>query len=215
MEAAVAYALRWDAGSDERDAAVLALLASDGGAHLVVLEGGGEGENPHYHAVFHSVKKVAALRKSLQRALAGSGGNGSYSLTPVRDYAKYCRYICKGLSVDDEPLVIQAHGVQYDDPAYVEDQHVAYWEENAVLREEQAARVKPVFEAVFERVRREGLRWDQDQRIAAVWIEECVARGKSINTFAVRAQLNLLQCRLCPDGEAVRRLAQAIADRGL
>lgn len=195
-------ALRVD-GTDSSQ--LLSVLSADGGAYLVVKEY--TDGNPHFHAVLHSVRKLSAVRQALKRALP-NGGNGAYSVTQVRDLAKYQRYMMKGDSADVMPNVVSANGWCYQDPSWQEEQHDAYWEENQQLQNKRKR--APVHDVVLQRCKELKYAWHDRERIAQVYIRELSQRGKGINIFAVKSQVCLIQVELCPDDTAVEELARQI-----
>lgn len=205
------FALRVDCRDIDVVNRLLSWLEADGGAWFAVLEGGED--NPHIHAVLHSGKKIATLRQSFNRAFPDCTGNGAYSLTGVVDLDKYHRYMCKGDGPDacEGPQVVGAYGVQYTDE-WLCQQHEAYWDENRAIAEAKKAKALPLLDEVAALCRDANVRWDHDQQIAALLIREQVRRGKALNTFALRSQVNLLKVMLCPDDRAVDHLAEKVAN---
>lgn len=185
---------------------IKAFLDKDGGAYLVVKEL--EGSNPHYHIVLHSDRKLSAVRTALKRAIPQLNGNGSYSVATVRDLAKYQRYMAKGESQHVMPVVVCAHGMVYTDPDWLEEQHDAYWAENAELTSRK--RKAPVQEVVLHRCKEKAISWSNREAIAREYIKELADRGKGINIFATKSQVNLIQIQLCPGEEAIEDLARQI-----
>lgn len=187
-------------------AQLIEVLDKDGGAYLVVKEL--EGSNPHFHAVLHSVRKLAAVRQAIKRAMPQLNGNGSYSVASVRDLAKYQRYMMKGESAETMPVVIAAHGMMYTDPSWQEEQHDAYWEENEVLTRKRKA--SPAFDVVLQQCKVRQISWSNREAIAREYIKELASRDKGINIFALKSQVNLIQIKLCPDDSAIEDLARQV-----
>lgn len=180
-------------------------LTSDGAA-LCVRETV-EGENPHYHAVLHSDRKVPAIRMALKRML-GITGNGQYSLAEVRDLDKYQRYMMKGPSADVMPEIIAAVGIQYQDNDWRQDKHDAFWEEAAQLTKKR--KLEPIMDYTYRECTANSVQWHQRERIAKIYISELIARNKPINTFAAKSAINLLQCKLCPDDSALDNIVSSV-----
>lgn len=180
-------------------------LTSDG-ATLCVRETV-EGENPHYHAVLHTQRKIQAVRMALKRCL-GVVGNGEYSVAQVRDLARYQRYMMKGAAKGVLPEVIVSVGINYQSDSWREEQHDAYWEENALLGRKR--KELPVPAAVLEKCKEQQVPWDRRAAIAEIYIRELVERGKAINIFSLKSNVNLLQCQLCPDDRAIEDLSRDI-----
>lgn len=196
-------ALRLD-GQDS--AALVRVLDQDGGAYLVVKEM--EGSNPHFHAVLHSVRKPSAVRAALKRAMPELNGNGSYSVTLVRDLSKYQRYMLKGESSEVMPHVVAAHGMAYTDASWQEEHHDAYWAENDELMRRR--KKGPVFESVLIQCRTDRVSWDNRSRIAEIYIRHLVEADKAINLFSLKSYVNLIQVKLCPDDKALEDLAAQV-----
>lgn len=197
------YAIRIDGDSAT---ALIEALDKDSGAYLVVKEL--EASNPHFHCVLHSVRKLAAVRAALKRAMPELNGNGSYSVSLVRDLAKYERYMMKGESVEVMPVVTAAHGMTYASSDWHKEQHDAYWAENALITTARAKR--PLVETVLLQCREKQYRWDNREVIAAAYIRELVSRDKPINIFAAKAAVNLIQVKLCPNDNALEDLARNV-----
>lgn len=197
-------AIRLD-GQDPSD--LINFLDEDGGAYLVVKEVA-DG-NHHFHAVVRTSRTVQAFRMAFRRAMPDLNGNGSYSIATVRDLDKYHRYMCKGDADGVWPEVVGANGIQYADVMWQNEQHAAYWEENARLAGER--RKEPVVDAVLRMAREARLRWSDREALAKLFIKEMADRGKGINPFQIRASINLVSIKLCPDDSAIDQLAGVVA----
>lgn len=193
------YAIRFD-GTDE--APFLAWLGTMGGAYFVVRES--HDNNPHFHAVLHSERKINAVRMALRRKFPETHGNGSYSLTLVRDLEKYMRYMCKGASVNEAPDVVGRNGIGYTDTA-VAGWHEQYWATNAELQEARAEMT--VMEACIAACKDASVDWRNREKIAELYIRELVRRRKPINLFSVRSSVNFIQVEICEDDSAILDLA--------
>lgn len=193
------YSIRVD-GNDSGK--LLEWLAADGGAYMVVREL--QDSNPHMHVVLHSKKKIQPLRMSFRRKFPELSGNGGYSITAVRDLDKYMRYMCKGPDEDTPPDVVGAEGMAYGADA-INDWHVRYWDTAAQLGRRTAA--LPVAGAVLHAAQEEQVAWSNREKLAELYIRELVRRDKSINVYAVKGAVSLLQCKLCPDDTAIKDIA--------
>lgn len=180
-------------------------LTSDG-ASLCVRETV-EGENPHYHAVLHSQRKIAAIRMALKRML-GVGGNGDYSMSEVRDLDKYQRYMLKGPSAGVMPEIVVTVGIQYQDAEWRQEKHDAFWEEAEQLTKKR--KLEPIMDHTYRECTEAGVQWHQRERIAKIYITELISRNKPINCFAAKSAINLLQCKLCPDESALDNIVSSI-----
>lgn len=162
-----------------------------------------DGSNPHVHLLLTCQKdlKLPALRKSLLNACPELRGNGAYSMTTVRDEAKYVRYICKGASEHEMPVIVWQ---QY--MCDVEEMHDEYWRENK-------KKYKPslsVTEYVLQKCKDNGVGCEDRSKIAEFYVAEQVARGKCLNLFQIKGQVNLIQCMLDGSGKKIADFAAEI-----
>jgi len=194
------YAIRIDGNSSEE---LVKFLTEDGGSYLVVKEL--EGTNPHYHAVIHTKRKLQAFRMAFRRQFPELRGNGAYSISDVRDLAKYERYMMKGDSDSVLPTVVASNGVQYTTD-WIMETHAAYWEQNADMVQRRTAEMK-VPEAVLQACKDAAVQWGNREKICELYIRELVRRDKPINIFALKSSVNLIQVKLCPDDRAILDLA--------
>lgn len=193
-------ALRLD-GSDSGP--LISWLDADGGSYLVVSEK--QEENPHFHVYLRTTRKISAIRTGFKRAFPGLTGNGCFSIAQVRDVDKYYRYILKGDSVELQPQIVGAHGLQHTDKAWLDSKHEEYWSVNEELTRKR--KMRPLGEVVLEECKIQKLKWDDVERIGKCYIKELVARDKAINIFSVKSNVALIQVKLCPTDAAIEYLA--------
>lgn len=209
------YALRMDWNQDrdyQRISTWLALIAT---CYLVVFESHA-GENPHVHVVFDSDKKLQALRTSFKRKFDDKVGNGSYSLKECDDdVAAYMRYMCKGNSKDDMPDVKIKQGLDFTDEK-IKEAHDMYWVNNQSLKENKKKRKlvhsgETAVDTVERLCKEQGVRKNDREGIAKVYIRLCRDGRKPINQFAARAIVNTVQLLLDDTDENLDQLARSIA----
>lgn len=198
-----AFALRLDGEWSALHERVLQWIAKYQLSGFAVKESLTDGSNPHVHLLLTSQEslKLPALRKGLLQIFPEFRGNSSYSFTTVRDFDKYVRYMCKGESAAVMPQIVWQQMI-LDAAA----QHDAYWAENA-------AKYKPTLplpDFVIEKAREENVDYSNRSKLAEIWVREAVARKKPVNVFQVRAQLNMIQCVLCPTDQQIVNLAAEI-----
>lgn len=184
------------------------------GSYLVVYEDHA-GENPHIHSIFWSDKKMEALRKSFKRLFNDKTGNGAYSLKECDDDTDaYLRYMCKGGSKSEMAVVLMKCGLDYDDER-LKSSHEEYWVNNELLRhnkrKREALRKMSVVEQVEKIAKEEGVRKNDREGIAKIYIRMYREARKPINSFAARAVVNTVQCLLDDTGEVMEDLARQIA----
>lgn len=192
MSQTVFYAFRMDYVRDSDRQRLSDWLSANFDSFLVVSEVV-EGENPHVHGLLASTKKLDALRKSFKRAFEEKRGNGAYSLKECsEDPAGFMRYICKGQSVDDDPVVEFRQGVDYDEES-VQAAHEEFYSAQAAHK--RAARERAEFkgnmvEAVEKICREEGVRAYDRKGIARVYIRQMKVLRRPINIFHARSVVN-------------------------
>lgn len=210
---ALRYALRLDVfDTDTFRKRVSDWLSASANAFLCVKEL--SNDNHHVHIIMDSVKSIKVLRSSLTRAFPECVGNKGYSLKVCDDdYDAYIRYICKGGSVDDPPVVWVKQGLRYS-AADIADAHAKYWVNNAALVENSKKRARVEKESIVEQVEKEakkrGLKGHDRVELAKVYIRMFRDARKGINVFAAKAVVNTVSCLLEGSGEDY--LASKIAD---
>lgn len=160
----------------------------------------------HVHAYVYSRVKPASYRVILKRELPGLAGNGAYSIAECRDVEKYHRYMCKGDVAGAGPEIVWCYGWEWTSDKF-DELHFAYWEANNVKK---IRRDVGVLDYVLDRCQEAGIAWDDRTAISEEYIKELVARSKPINLFSVKAAVNLIQVKLCPDDSAIRVLASQV-----
>lgn len=165
----------------------------------------GESTNLHHHVLWTcpstQTLKLPALRKMLLQKIPSLRGNGSYSFTTVRDLEKYCRYLAKGSSAGEHPVVVWQHGL-FD----IEALHDAYWAEHKERYKPQL----PVVEHIIEACKEQNVSFENRSKIAEMYVTEQVKRKKGVNIFQIRSQVNLIQCVLDGSGKKIADFAAEI-----
>lgn len=195
----MSYSLRIDGSL----AAVLAWLASYSiGGWCVRETTDGEGGNEHWHFHLFTEKTIKQLRCSFNRAVPELKGNGGYSLTEVRDADAYDAYMAKGNSESEMPEVAWRNSLDYDD-AKVTALHDEYWQEN---RARKKKKLGSMIDWCVDECKRLNVDWNDRRQIAKIYIREVGARGKPINLFAIRSNLNAVQFALCGNDDCLNSL---------
>lgn len=190
-------------------------FSANGNGYIVVFETAGEdGENKHIHAILDSIKSDKQLRNALTRAFPECVGNKGYSLKLCGDdYEAYIRYICKGDSEADPPVVWTKQGLKYT-AEDINEAHAKYWVNNAALVENSAKRRKVEKENIVEQVEKlakgAGLKGHERVEVARLYIKLFRDARKGINVFAAKAVVNTVCCLL--EGSSEDFLASKIAD---
>lgn len=166
------------------------------------------GDNEHWHWYLETEMKLPAFRVALTRAVPALKGNASYSVSDVKDVEKYLRYMAKGESDGAGPEWAWRHGLLWTDEK-LEELHQDYWIENRKLKKRRAT--GSVMDAVYDKCKETAVRWDDRRGIFEVYIRELVARDKPINMFSVKASVNLVAIKLCPNDDAIQELLNQTA----
>lgn len=198
------YALRIDDCFED----VQSFLERVGYGGFAVKELGDNGDNPHWHFLLEVADaiKIQAVRTALGRAVPALKGNGKYSLTVVKDVAKYERYLCKGESDGSGVAAAWRNSIVYSDEK-LEELHEAYWAENRKLKKRKAG---SVVDHVIDVAKREGVSWEKREELAKIYIRQLGEQGKPINCFSIRSNLNAVQLALCPGDECLAELVQCV-----
>lgn len=208
-----AFALRLDYSESDKEELVKWMESHSTGSVFAVYEDH-DGENPHVHVVLWSDKRADALRKSFKRLFPTKIGNGGYSLKPCDDDVEaYMRYMCKGREKNVLPRVIYRMGLDYTD-VKIEQYHDQYWVNNDALMSNKRKRGElklGLIEKIEKICKDEGVRKNDREGIAKIYIRLYRDARKSINTFAARAVVNTVQVLLDDTGEVMEDLARQIA----
>lgn len=163
-------------------------------------------DNEHWHFILYASKTIKQLRCSFNRDCPSLKGNGKYSLTECRDEDKYLRYMAKGSSEGEYPEVVWRHGLEWTEEK-VEELHDAYWEANRKLKKRKTG---SMIDWLVDECKRAEVHWDNREKIAELYIRELGARGKPINLFAMKANINCVQVQLCPGDDILKVLVERL-----
>lgn len=208
----MSYALRADViGESFKEEFIAWIRQWD--SYLVAYETA-DGENPHVHAIIHTAHLLKKVRNSFTFKFKEHTGNKSYSLKKCDDeFEAYIRYMCKGTSVDDEPVIWGKCGLKYT-AEVIKDAHGMYWVNNKAIQINKAKaikveRLKPV-ELVEREAKKLGLKGFDREGIAKVYIRLWRDARKPINIYAARGVVNTVSLLL--DGGSEEDLARKIAE---
>lgn len=162
------------------------------------------GANEHWHWLLETDKALHAVRCSFNRAVPELSGNGKYSLTLVKDADKYEHYLCKGGSEGQVPEVAWRNSIKFTDEK-IGELHDEYWQANRALKKRK---VGSMIDWVVDEAKRLEISWNDRAKISEIYIRELGARGKPINLFSIRANLNTVQMSLCPDDTILHQLME-------
>jgi len=172
-------------------------------------------ENRHVHLILDSDKDIKKVRNAFTKKFPESAGNKGYSLKVCNDdFDAYIRYICKGDSPNEPPVLWGFQGLDYSKEVIAEA-HRMYWVTNESLKANAKKRARVEKESIIDQVEREskklGLKEYQREDVARVYIRLFRDARKGINVFAARAVVNTV-CLLLEGGDkSETTLAQEIA----
>jgi len=208
----MAYALRADVIGDSFKEDLCAWI-KQWDSYLLCYETA-EGENPHVHAIIHTAHTLKKIRNSFTFKFKEHTGNKAYSLKKCDDeFEAYIRYICKGVTKDDEPVIWGKCGLKYT-AEVIKDAHGMYWVNNQAIQINKAKtikveRLRPV-ELVEKECKKLGLKGHDREGIAGVYIRLWRDARKPINVYAARGVVNTVSLLL--DGGSEEDLARKIAE---
>jgi len=169
---------------------------------------GQDSENEHEHwLLFWGNKTLKAVRSLFTREVPDLKGNGKYSMSEVEDLDKYVRYMCKGKADYIKPVVVWRNTMTYTDDV-IDENHKAYWEENKKLKRKRVS--GSTVDAVIDICKERQIDWNDRREIARVYIRMLGERGKPINLFALRANLNAVQFALCGNDDCLEALVDRV-----
>lgn len=198
---AQSYALR----VDDAFSVVLAWVNREGFGGFAVRETVA-GENQHWHWLLQTDKELHPVRCSFNRAVPELKGNGKYSLTVVRDLPKYELYLCKGDSEGQMPEIAWRNSIFYTEQK-IEELHEQYWVTNRALKKRKLG---SMIDWVIDEAKRQNVVWSNREKLAEIYIRELGARGKPINLYSIRSNLNSVQVALCPDDTVLKALVEKV-----
>lgn len=164
------------------------------------------GANEHWHFLLEAPLTIKQLRPQLLRAVSALTGNGAYSLTECRDVDKYERYMAKGESEGAGYDLAWRNSIKYNDEK-LEELHGSYWKANRLMRKRTSG---SVVDYVVDECKRQNIQWNERSKIAEVYIRRQVAHSKPFSKFAAAAVVNVVECLLCPNDQAVQNFAEGI-----
>lgn len=181
---------------------VTAWIESRGYGGFAVEENNVNGNNLHWHyLVVGNEINVQSFRVMLTRAVKELKGNGSYAVSPVRDLDHYERYMCKGEAKGKMPIIVWRMSLKYTDE-FIQLLHERYWE--------TSQKIKNIDDTVYRLCIEKGVSWNDRENIVVIYLRQLVASNRRINEFAVKAAVNLIQCRLSPNEDYLHVLKERI-----
>lgn len=193
-------AIRIDVLDESNVPTLVGLLDSLGGAYWIVREGGVA--NPHLHVHLTTTQKLNSVRQAFKRRFPDHSGNGHYSIKQCdEDVEGYDRYMAKGESEGDDPIVIARQGALLT-LEYIAELHKEYWAVNQELRKKRRKKLNgAVTDQLLQRCLDRGIK--SKGGIAVVYLELIKESGRPLNIFAAKAAVNAIWLTL-EDGTAAR-----------
>lgn len=199
------YCLRID-GALQAVLAWIAAVGVNGWAVREVASTPEGGDNEHWHFHLWGDKTIKQLRCTFNRQVPELKGNGAYSLTLCRDADKYDRYMAKGVDEHSMPDVAFSSCLTYNDDQ-IKILHDEYWAENKKMKRKAAA---SMIDFTIDEAKARRIDWQDRQKLSEIYIKEIGDRGKPINLFSTRSNLNAVQYALCPDDSFLKILCERV-----
>lgn len=151
----------------------------------------------HCHIYARGALKLKGLQAAFKRFFPEHGGNGGHSIkecdNQVYDYQKY---ICKGASEDEPPIIISRQGLLFTDE-YIAELHAAYWVSNVEIKATAKKRDHLRLNgSIVEQVEREakklklsGACYDREA-VAAIYVKLYVDARKPVNVYHAKGVVN-------------------------
>lgn len=185
------FALR----TDKEFILVKAFVDSKGFGGYAVRELSGSNEHWHWLLEVPSALKITQFRTQLTRAVPTLKGNASYSAVVCTDVDKYERYMAKGDSEGQGCEVAWSNSIKYS-AEKIDELHATYWLENRKLKKRKAG---SMIDWLIDEAKRLEIRWSDRDRLALLMVKELGRRGKPVNLYSIKSNLNSVQLALCPD----------------
>lgn len=177
------YAIRIHELADDCRSRVIAFVQGCAGSHVVARET--DANRIHYQGWLRCDIKPQALRVRLKKTFPECVGNKGYSISAVKDFEAYARYILKGTK-DSMADVVSACGLEVNEE-YLQNEHRAYWSRAEKPGKSNRSIVEEVHEWIVERKQTHDVcRRDIAERVCEV----LTSRKKPLNTFYVRSVVN-------------------------
>lgn len=173
-----------------------------------------EGNN-HYHVHGYTTMPIASLRQAFRRKFPENSGNKGYELKECdADEQGYIRYLAKGDSPNDMPILIDYKG-QYD----LDELHDAYWK----IFEERNGRYDVNFSgrATTDQMLAEVTAKLPDAwfdvrdkaRVLGIMFEVWQSHGKVLNLYRAKDYYYDIAYRLCPNEDARQLLLASLVEK--
>jgi len=134
---------------------------------------------------------------------------GDYSFEEVRDEKGMDNYLCKGISIEEDPILIHKYGIYYTSE-YLKQCHIDYWEINKSLKKKKRKENLTVMEEAVKVCRERSLRWDDRDSITEVWLERLKANQKGVDVNQCRRNIRGIMLLLCPDDKYKKHFTEVI-----
>lgn len=192
-------AIRVDIKNESDPSTLSSLLDSLGGSYWIVREGGSS--NPHVHVHYTTTRTLNAVRLAFKKKFPTHVGNGGYSIKQCdSDVTGYDRYMAKGDSEGDSPIIISRQGVQYDLDT-IQQWHIEYWNVNQELMKKRRKKLgSNTCDQLLQICLDKGI--NTRGKIANAYLDLLLAANKPINIFAGKAAINTVWLKLCTDDSA-------------
>lgn len=180
---AYVYAVRVHEVEGSR-ARVVELCEKTGGSYVICRET--DASRTHFQGWIRCELKDQALRKRLKAAFPEAVGNKGYSLTAVKDFEAYSRYVLKGTEKDIAEVVCHC-GIDLSEDV-LRREHKLYWD---VHRKTAGKGNRAVVDEVVEWARAQAIpRHEMVDRVVERIAEVLVSRKKGCDVYRTTMYAN-------------------------
>lgn len=200
------FKLRIDIFAEEDKVRMKEYVASVASAYLVVYEEKEDGRNPHCHAAFYTTFNEKKLRYLFRQKFMETHINvkGSHSLGELwegeENHVGHFRYLCKGVSVEEQPVVVAASGMLFTKEE-IEKRHEEFWKEND-NKPRKRKRVKEelsIEDEVLRQCREKKITVNNHRAVAEIILRTIRERRRGYTKYELERKVNMIMLQLDVD----------------
>lgn len=182
-------------------------------SYLFSLEHGTETGKPHVQGICYSRESDNILRPKFRKYFPENGST-EMACAYARDEFLATRYVCKGDTQGNPPVVWFKAGIKYDND-FILKMHTDYWEYIAKKEDREKQKKMTNFEIINEVVRQSKLKkfdWRSDRVAISKEIIRLLTKNfKPFDVFSTRRMLNLVCSHLDPTVGFVDEMSELVA----
>lgn len=173
--------------------------------------------NNHYHVHGYTIGRMATLREAFRRKFPENSGNKGYELKECdNDEQGYIRYLAKGDSPDDMPILIDCKG-QYD----LDSLHQQFWLEfedrngqfDPEFKRSRRVTTEQMLQEVMTKLPDEWFDVKDKPRVLALMFDVWQSHGKILNLYRARDYYYDIAYKLAPSVDAKFALCLVLTEK--